>query len=279
MSKAGHRRQLIEQGADVIHNVECRELLETGQADALGLASGDRTVKAAKRLACIGALQIILLAEHALPAGLALPLGERAKGIEPPGDGGGEALLAGDIAGHHPEKRCGCLVRAMGAAKALNGGIRAPARLEEIVMPPGLVSRLEIGVIGPAGAAGAGEHQDVLLATLERGGLGGIGRGGVAGFDHQAAELPLALVNGPLGASGDLGDRIGTEGPDNLIEGGRNGRQQRQFLDQRVACRDSLTRQDRLSVLIDDGLGGDLVVLGVDHPVQRHWEAVHEVGT
>ena len=81
----------------------------------------------AQRIAGIGAFQIVLGAEQALAAGLALAAGDGAQRVEAPRDRGEEALLGLHIGCNRAEQRRLRLVGSVRAAEALNGGVGFPA--------------------------------------------------------------------------------------------------------------------------------------------------------
>src|SRR5260370_11614213 len=89
-------------------------------------------------MACVMAFQIVFGTEEALPAGLALALGDGAERVETPRDGGEEPFLGFHVGGDRPEQRWLCLVGAVGAAQSLDGGIPLPPCLQEIIysQPP-----------------------------------------------------------------------------------------------------------------------------------------------
>src|SRR3546814_15412802 len=66
-------------------------------------------------------------------------------------------------------------MRAVRAAKPLDGGVSTPARLDEIVVATRLVLARQARVIAAAGAASIGEDQDLLGTAHEGVGLGEIG--------------------------------------------------------------------------------------------------------
>src|SRR6202521_5980019 len=105
----------------------------------------------------VGALQIVVGAEEALTAGLALAAGDGAERVETPGDGGEETLLALHVGGDRAEDWRLLLVGAVGAPQPLDRRIGSPAGLEQVMHPLALVPAAEIGVIAPPGAAGIGE--------------------------------------------------------------------------------------------------------------------------
>ena len=101
----------------------------------------------------------------------------------------------------------------------------------------------EIGVIAAPGAAGIGEDQDALVVIHEGGGLGEIGRGRT-GLDTEAVAAPDDAPR----TAGDLGDEIGAETMQDLVEGALHRRQCRQMLDHPVAAFDRLARNHRIAV-------------------------------
>ena len=95
----------------------------------------------------------------------------------------------------------------------------------------------EIGVVAAAGAAGIGEDEDALLVVHEGLRLGEVGRAGAV-LDGKTACL--ALAHDAARAAGDLGDHVGAEALDDLVERALHGRQRGELFDQRVAARDGL---------------------------------------
>ena len=73
-------------------------------------------------------------------------------------------------------------------------------------------------------AAGVAEDEDALGVIHEGGGLGEIGRGGAV-LDHQ----PIALADDAARAAGDLGDHVGAEALDDLVERARTGGSEASF--------------------------------------------------
>ena len=129
---------------------------------ALDLAADQQHVELAQRIARVVAFEIVLGAEQALPAGLALALGDGAQRVETPRDRREKALLGLHVGGDGPEQRRLRLVGAVGAAESLDGGVGLPAGLEQIVDAQAPVLRRELGVIAAPGAAGVGEDEDAL---------------------------------------------------------------------------------------------------------------------
>ncbi len=127
--------------------------LEALQRAALDLACIEQRVELTQRRAGIGALEIVLGPEQALPAGLPLAARNRAQRVEPARDRAQEPLLGGNVGGDRPEQRRLRLGGAVGAAEALDGGIGLPAGLQQIVDPQPLIAGRKIGVIAAARAA------------------------------------------------------------------------------------------------------------------------------
>jgi hypothetical protein len=135
------------------------------------------------------------------------------------------------------------LVGAVGAAEALNGGVRLPAGLEQVVNPQPAIPRREFGVVASPRAAGIAEDEDALGIIHEGSGLGEIGRGGAV-LDHQL----IALTNDAARAARNLRDHVRAEALNDLVERARHGRQRGELFDQSVAARNGFTAFDRLAV-------------------------------
>ena len=97
------------------------------------LPRDQQDVELAQRVARVVTFEIVFGAEQALPAGLALSLGDGAQRVETPRDGREEALLGLHIGGDRPEQRRLRLVGAVGAAQSLNGGIGLPSGLQQVM--------------------------------------------------------------------------------------------------------------------------------------------------
>src|SRR3546814_8132984 len=92
-----------------------------------------------------------------------------------------------------------------------------------------LVPRAEIGMVAAAGAARVREDKHALGIGLERIGLAEIGRAG-SGLDDIAVDaVGTALADDTPRASRHLGDQIGPEVVENLVERGGHRRQRRQM--------------------------------------------------
>ena len=171
-------------------------VLKLVERAALDLAGIEQLIELAQRRLGVGAFEIVVGAEQALAAGLALAAGDRAERVEAARDRREKALLALDVGRDRPEHRRLLLVGAVGAPESLDRGVGAPAGFEQIMDALALVPAGEIGVIAAAGAAGVGEDEDALVVIHEGGGLGEIRRSR-AGLD---AKTVAALER--CGASG-----------------------------------------------------------------------------
>src|SRR6202011_4513677 len=129
-------------------------VLEGLERAALDLAAVDQHVKLAEGRPRIDGFEIVVGAEQALAAGLALALGDGAERVEPACNGGEEALLGLYVGGDRPKQRRLGLVRAVGAAEALDGGVGLPTGFEQIMDTQALVLRCEVGMIAASGAPG-----------------------------------------------------------------------------------------------------------------------------
>ena len=192
------------------------------------------------------AFQIVLGAEQALTAGLALAPRDRAQSVETPGDGGEEALLGLHVGRDRAEERGLRLVGAIGPAETLNGRVGLPTRLQQIVDAQPTVSGGHFGVVAAAGPARVGEDEDSLHVVHEGGGFGKIGRSG-ATLDDE----PVAFAHDTTRTAGDLGDDVRAEALDDLVECARNRRQRCEMLNQAVAASDGFAALDGLAVAID----------------------------
>ncbi len=75
-------------------------------------------------------------------------------------------------------------------------------------------------MIAAPGAAGVGEDQDALVVVHEGGRLGEIRRGGT-GLDAETVAAPDDAAR----AAGDLGDEVGAEAVQDLVERALHRRQ------------------------------------------------------
>ncbi len=80
-----------------------------------------------------------------------------------------------------------------------------------------LVPGPEIGMIAPARAARVGENENWFLVLHEGLGLGEIGMGWPV-LDDEARAIRIDLAHDPPGTPGDLGDHVGPEALDDLVE-------------------------------------------------------------
>src|SRR5207237_5668052 len=74
----------------------------------------------------------------------------------PASDRGQETLLGLNVGRDRPEQRRLRLVGPVGAAEALDGRIRLPTRLEQIVNPQAAILCRQLGMIAPAREIGRG---------------------------------------------------------------------------------------------------------------------------
>ena len=125
--------------AVLVDEVETGRVLEIAERAALDFPGIKQLVELAQRGFGVGAFEIVVGAEQALPAGLALAAGDRAQGVEAARDRRQEALLALDVGRDRAEHRRLLLVGAVRAAQALDRGIGAPAGLQQVVDAPALV--------------------------------------------------------------------------------------------------------------------------------------------
>jgi hypothetical protein len=155
------RREVVGEAAFLL-KLEAGALAEIGKADAGELALMQQMIPAGQRLAGVIALEVVGRIEQVLPARLPLATRQRAKRIEAAGDGRDETPLAAAIGGDGAEHRRRGLMGAVGAAKALDGAVSPPARLQQEVHPALLVLGVEAGVVGAARAARIREDEDAL---------------------------------------------------------------------------------------------------------------------
>src|SRR3546814_7820890 len=123
------------------------------------------------------------------------------------------------------------LFRSVGPPEPLDRAVGLPASLQQIMDTQPLVPRAEIGMVAAAGAARVREDKHALGIGLERIGLAEIGRAG-SGLDDIAVDaVGTALADDTPRASRHLGDQIGPEVVENLVERGGHRRQRRQMFD------------------------------------------------
>ena len=207
------RRQFLAQRAVLVDEIEAGRVLKLTERAALDLPCIDELVELAQRRLGIGAFEIVVGAEEALAAGLALATGDRTQSVQAARDRREKALLALDVSRDRPEHRRLFLVGAVRAPQSLDRRIGAPAGFEQIMDALALVPAAEIGVIAAPGAAGVGKNEDAFLVIHKGRGLGKIGRRR-AGLDAKAVAAP----NHTPRAAGDFADEIGAEAVQYLIK-------------------------------------------------------------
>ena len=134
-----------------------------------------------------------------------------------------------------------------------------------------LILRAKVRVIAAPRASGIREDEDALLVIHEGGRLGKIGRSCTV-LDCKA----FALAHDAARAAGDLGDEIGAEALDDLVERAGNGLQRCKPLDQFVATGDGLTALDGLAVSVDRPRRQIALAVG-ERLVKLHREGMGEV--
>src|SRR5260370_10773121 len=159
MEKLRDRGQLLAKGSVRGGKSEAGCVLKRGERAALDPAGMEQLVELAQCRLGVGALQIVVGAEEALAAGLALAAGDRTERVETPGDGGEETLLALHVSRNRTEDRRLLLVGAVRAAEPLDRRIGAPARLQQVMHPLALGPAAEIGGVAAPGAAGIRERE------------------------------------------------------------------------------------------------------------------------
>src|SRR3546814_7174112 len=91
------RRQLVEQGAVLIDELQTGDDLELLEADARELARVEKVIPLGQGLAGVAAFEIIGRIEQVLAARLALAARERAEHVEAASDGADEPQFALDV--------------------------------------------------------------------------------------------------------------------------------------------------------------------------------------
>ena len=181
----------------------------------------EQVIPAGQRLAGVFALEVVGRIEQVLPTGLPLAARQRAKGVKAASDGRDKAAFAAAISSDGAEHRRRRLMGAVGPAKALDGPVGAPARLEQEVHPPLLVLGIQARVVGSARAPGVREDEDALGTAHE-----GIGIGKrLVGRARFQALTAIGQGHETAGASGYLGDGIRAEARNDGIERGDDWRQ------------------------------------------------------
>src|SRR5205085_10228854 len=135
-------QQAIQEGRDgrqlVLDAVRIGELqsgrvLERLKRAVSDLAGDQQQVQLTQGIAGVMTFEIVLGAEQALPAGLALASGDGSQGVEASRNGREEALLGFYIGRDGSEQRRLGLIGAVGPAQSLYGGIRLPSGFQEVV--------------------------------------------------------------------------------------------------------------------------------------------------
>ena len=160
--------QLFQEHAVPVDQPQCRPIGESLIAHRLRSPRGKIGVVPAQRGPRDGTFEIVFFAEHALRAGFALAFGERAKLIETFADCRCEAFFTVHVRSADPEERRVDLSRAMRAPKPLDGRIRTPAGLQQVMATPLLVFRCLRRMIGSPRATCIREDQDVLFPIHKR---------------------------------------------------------------------------------------------------------------
>ena len=207
----------------------------------------EQVIPAGQRLAGVFALEVVGRIEQVLPTGLPLAARQRAKGVKAASDGRDKAAFAAAISSDGAEHRRRRLMGAVGPAKALDGPVGAPARLEQEVHPPLLILGIQARVVGSARAAGIREDEDTLGTAHEGIGIGkrlvGRARLQTLAAIRQGYEAPGAPCN--------LGDGIRAEAQNDGIERGDDGRQGTEQLQCLGLDAERVLRVDGVSRLIE----------------------------
>src|SRR5258708_2372227 len=198
------RQQPVEEGSDwrllvldavVMGELHPGRILERLKRTIPDLAGDEQQIELAQRVARVVTFEIVFGAEQALPAGLALSLGDGTQRVETPRDRREKALLGLHIGGDGPEQRRLRLVGGGGAAQSLNSGIGLPSGLQRTKdrQAPGLCRKLR--VIGTPGTAGVGENEDGFDVIHECLGFAEVGGTG-AGPDSEVVDaISPSLAN------------------------------------------------------------------------------------
>ena len=117
-------------------------------------------------------------------------------------------------------------------------------------------------MIGAAGAAGVAEDQHALVVIHEALGLGEIGRARAVLDGKPVDAVAAGLLDDAARAARHLGDGVGAEVMDDLVERAADRRQRGEPLDHLVAPAHGLPALDRIAVFVMDGPRID-VALGV----------------
>ena len=191
-----HGRQIGQELALAVGDRQPGLLLERVGRPAVDAAGVEIPVEGAQgRLGVLG-LEVVGFTEElrvvvAHPAlRVLLPARDRPEAVDAPRDGGGEPPLSLHVGGDRGEQRRALLARAVRAAEALDGLVRLPAGLEQVVAAALRVGARQVGVVGAARVAGAREDERALLPVHERLGLVEVRAGGpVADGEPVAAAV------------------------------------------------------------------------------------------
>ena len=228
------RGQVILQPV-VIGQAEPRRILEGPKRASRHIAAIEAAVELAQGIARKGRLEIVLGSEQPLPAGLPLTPRDGPQCVEAARDGREEPLFRLYIGRHRPEQRRLRLIGAVGAPETLDGRIGFPTGFQQVVDPQALVPGAEVGVITAPRATGIREDQDALLVVHEGGGFRKVGRP-CPTFHNEARRRTLALAHNAARPARDLGDEVGAEALDDLVQRAGHWRKRSQMLDQRIAA-------------------------------------------
>ena len=223
-------------------------------------------VELAERLVRVDGLEVVARVEEravvVAHGGLrvALAARDRPQRVQPLGDGGDEPALGLHVGGHGPEDGGRHLVRAVRAAQSLDGLVGPPSGFQQVVDAAAAVSAAGVGVVAAPRPAGSREDEDQLLAGHELLGLPQVG--GVRPRPHgQALSLVVGDAHDAAGTARDLGDALGAEVMDQLVEGGRDGRHRAEPFDQLVAHADGDLRLHRVAVRVEYLAAADVPLL------------------
>src|SRR5882672_6573338 len=228
-------------------------------------------IELTQRVAGVVAFEIVLGPEQALAAGLAPATRNRAQRVEPTGDGREKAPFRLYVCRDGAKQGRLRLVGAVGATQALNGGVRLPARLDQIMHTQATVPGRQFGVVAAAGPASVRENEDALDVIHERRGLGEVRRA-----SSVINRQPIILTDNAARATGNLGDHVRAEPLNDLVERTRHGWQRGEFFDQSVTARNGFTAFDRLAVTVDGPRTE--IALGIrERLVELHREGMGEI--
>ena len=202
-----------------------------------------------------------------------MPLGNGTKRVEAARDGREKPLLTFHIGRDGAEERRLRLVGAVGAPQPLDRIVGLPTGLKQVMHPEALVLGPQIGVVAAPGAPGIGKNQDALGIIHEGLGFAEVGGGGAV----LDLKPPFARLHDAPLASGDLGDRIPAEMPEDLVERALHRGEGPKMLDKIIPSPLRLTADNRIAVAIEGRAGAQIAILvGVGLEELRR-EAVHQV--